>query len=236
MKTNINSYVMHVAHAMAGRLPDKKLRAPWSVYVRNGWFAVSLRKALKAGVFEFEYIKNNGETRLALGTLLHAAATGHGPYSSPKRTAPKAHRTTSLTTARLPTTTSTKRPGVPLTSMPSSPPAKSTPSSNPPSNYPGLACVFFCILACSFLIKKDTTSTTKAYGGADRLSALHEKRKRKKNQKSKIKNVLSCQSHTLSPIIPLGCNGQDRRDRTKFLRLWTLKLLNSLIASGHSSE
>lgn len=69
MQTNINSYVMHVAHAMAGRLPDKKLRAPWSVYVRNGWFAVSLRKALKAGVFEFEYIKNNGETRLALGTL-----------------------------------------------------------------------------------------------------------------------------------------------------------------------
>ncbi len=63
MKTNINSYVMHVAHTIARETP-----LPWSNAVRLAWGAKTLREALSNGVLVFTFIKSDGTRREAVGT------------------------------------------------------------------------------------------------------------------------------------------------------------------------
>lgn len=58
-----NSRVMHMAHVFAQQGMNKSYSLTWA------WYMQTLRKALLNGIVRFRFIKINGDTRDALGTL-----------------------------------------------------------------------------------------------------------------------------------------------------------------------
>lgn len=57
--------LMTVAHALKQSQPN----TPWRKHVANAWLFEKLRKAMQTDVIRFAYIKNDGSTREARGTL-----------------------------------------------------------------------------------------------------------------------------------------------------------------------
>jgi hypothetical protein len=57
--------LMRSAHALKQSQPAK----PWREHVANAWLFEKLRNAMRNDVIRFAYVKNDGSTREARGTL-----------------------------------------------------------------------------------------------------------------------------------------------------------------------
>lgn len=66
-KTNLRSFAMSLAWAIR-----KQTGSDFGQCQRLAWRAARLRSALQAGAVEFEFIKDDGSTRRAYGTLCPA--------------------------------------------------------------------------------------------------------------------------------------------------------------------
>lgn len=75
IKSNINSRVMHMAHALKSnehniKLPTIEQQAKgWSGCVKKAWLLKRFKEALCDGMVEFTYVKKDGSIRRARGTL-----------------------------------------------------------------------------------------------------------------------------------------------------------------------